>query len=806
MWKKMKTKNVPEHLQSQTVDSRAECFAVVKSLAFVQKNFRTFPGTVGLRNGFTLFDRIMGGSVQNRLSENGLSQAEFKSVIISNGEDFFEIPTEDLADALSDGFYLPRERGLTIVSNGDEVFEIPIEDVAEALQDGFRDLIATPDGSLPSPPAATSSKSDAGAVASSVEIPDEPRSTTPASIPTSPPAASASDATTDKPETPAEVADVSQAATARVEADDEATGSDEVAGTETAAVLEFGNADRIVADLAVVDVSEIALEEREDAEAERRRELQLALTTAQGVEKLRLWIALHAPTRRGIDRFMRSYGASTLLHVVLVAILWNIVFASPEKSVMHVISSVISDSELEAEEEGPPVELEVPTEATESSDDVNQMQEMMAVTQLAKVDLSPESLNIKLDLGAGEAASAEEAKGGGMTSSGTATAGAMGARSTAISMFGGTPSSEAAVEAALDWLARHQAADGGWGFNHSFTPGCNCANSGTHEGRTGATGIALLTYFGAGYTFADGPRAETIRRGVQFLLESINVNQAGYGDLKGGDKGNGGIYQHGLATAALCEALAVNRVLMRMIQQDKTVRFIDPAGNEIKYKDLKNLGGVLQNACQLATNYLVFHQDPRGGGWGYQPKSAGDTSILGWQVMALISGQSEKVVVPSATWSVISSYLNSVASGSGYSYRTGMAPKKSTTAIGTLCRMYTGATRSKVLKDSVVYLGKQGPSAGEMYYNYYATQAMFAWGDEKKEGGEKLWTKWNDKARDMLVSLQAKAGHQRGSWISTGHNEGGRHFATCLAAMTLEIYYRKLPIYQRLSLEPIKLK
>jgi len=677
-----------------------------------------------------------------------LSQAEFESVIISNGEDFFEIPAEDLADALNDGFYLPRERGLTIVSNGDEVFEIPIEDVAEALQDGFRDLIATPDGSLPSPPAAT----------------------------------------------------------AHVETEDDVANADEVEVGETTAALKFGSEDESATAPIVADLAEISVEEREDAEVERRLELQQALTTAQGAEKLKLLLALYAPTRRQLNRFMRSYGASTLLHVVLVAILWNIVFASPEKSVMHVISSVISDSDLEAEEEGPPVELEMPTDVAEASDDVNQMQEMMAVTQLAKVDLSPEILEMELVTGAGEAASADAAKGGGMTASGTATAGAMGARSAAIGMFGGTPSSEAAVEAALDWLARHQAADGGWGFNHSSTQGCNCGNSGTHAGRTGATGVALLTYFGAGYTFADGPRAETIRRGLQFLLQNINVNQAGYGDLKGGDKGNGGIYQHGLATAALCEALAINRVLMRMIQRDRNVRFIDPAGNEIRQRDLKKLGDVLQNACQLAVNYLVFHQDPRGGGWGYQPKSAGDTSILGWQVMALISGRAENVQTPTATWNGINSYLNSVASGSGYAYRTGMAPKKSTTAIGTLCRMYTGATRSKALKESVVYLGKQGPSQGEMYYNYYATQAVFAWGDDKEEGGEKLWTKWNDKTRDMLVSLQAKAGHQRGSWVSTGHNEGGRHFATCLAAMTLEIYYRKLPVYQRLSLEPIKLK
>ena len=725
-----------------------------------------------------------------------MSQADSESVIISNGEDFFEIPADDLADALSDGFYLPRERGLTIVSNGDEVFEIPLEDVAEAIQDGFRDLIADPDGSLPSPPAASSSEPNAGAVEPPVQASNKPPSPVPASV-----AAATSETATDERVTPAAATEASGAGTSSRKTEDEDRDDVPSGETEIAAALEIGTVVEAVADLA-----EVAVEEPGDVEAERRLELQQALTSAQGVEKLKLLVALHAPTRRQIDRFMRSYGASTLLHAILVVILWNVVFASSDKPVTHVISSVISDSDLEAEEEGPPVELEMPSDAAEASDDVNQMQEMLAVTQLADVDLSPETLNIKFDTGAGEAVAAEESKGGGMTSSGAATAGAMGARSKAIGMFGGTPSSEAAVEAALDWLGRHQAEDGGWGFNHSFTPGCTCANSGTYEGRTGATGAALLTYFGAGYTFADGPRAETIRRGLQFLLKSLNINPAGYADLKGGDTGNGGIYQHGLATAALCEALAIDRVLMRMIQKDKTVRFIDPAGNEIKYKDLKNLGDVLQNACQLTVNYLAFHQDPKGGGWGYQPKSAGDTSILGWQVMALISGRSEKVVAPSATWNGINSYLNAVKSNSGYSYRPGVAPAKSTTAIGALCRMYTGGTRSKALKESVVYLGTQGPSLGEMYYNYYATQAIFAWGDDKEEDGEKLWTQWNDKTRDMLVGLQAKEGHQLGSWISTGHQEGGRHFATCLAAMTLEIYYRKLPIYQRLSLEPIKLK
>jgi hypothetical protein len=121
--------------------------------------------------------------------------------------------------------------------------------------------------------------------------------------------------------------------------------------------------------------------------------------------------------------------------------------------------------------------------------------------------------------------------------------------------------------------------------------------------------------------------------------------------------------------------------------------------------------------------------------------------------------------------------------------------------------MYTGAQRSDPrLKTNINYLTDEGPSRGDMYYNYYATQAMFAWGDEKGDGGLKLWTQWNDKMRDMLVASQGKTGHSKGSWNSGGHAQGGRHFNTCLSAMTLEIYYRKLPVYQRLSLEPIELK
>ena len=59
--------------------------------------------------------------------------------------------------------------------------------------------------------------------------------------------------------------------------------------------------------------------------------------------------------------------------------------------------------------------------------------------------------------------------------------------------------------------------------------------------------------------------------------------------------------------------------------------------------------------------------------------------------------------------------------------------------------------------------------------------------------------------RDHLVKTQAKqnAGHKAGSWTFDGHHssQGGRLYNTALAAMTLEIYYRYMPIYAAKSVE-----
>ncbi len=61
------------------------------------------------------------------------------------------------------------------------------------------------------------------------------------------------------------------------------------------------------------------------------------------------------------------------------------------------------------------------------------------------------------------------------------------------------------------------------------------------------------------------------------------------------------------------------------------------------------------------------------------------------------------------------------------------------------------------------------------------------------------WTRWNNVMRDHLIRTQVKEGIEAGSWdITDPHSgPGGRLYQTCLCVMTLEVYYRHLPIYQR---------
>jgi formylglycine-generating enzyme required for sulfatase activity len=341
------------------------------------------------------------------------------------------------------------------------------------------------------------------------------------------------------------------------------------------------------------------------------------------------------------------------------------------------------------------------------------------------------------------------------------------ARSKILSRAGGNKQSEKAVERGLRWLAAHQRNDGSWCFDLRKPP-CNgmCRNSGSEGSTTAATGLALLPFLGAGYTQTQGEHRETVKRGLYYLSTRAVVTPQGL-DLRDG----GTMYGQGIATIALCEAYGMTR--------DQSLKEI----------------------AQGAVRFIVDAQDPNGGGWRYKPRDRGDTSVTGWQLTALRTGQMARLQVPSPTISLVQKFLDGVQyeQGAQYGYLTskqGDSGPEAMTAVGLLCRMYTGWSRDRMaLFRGIGLLHRWGPSQTNLYYDYYATQVLRHWDRPNRPE----WRMWNRSMRDHLVVTQSSGGHEAGSWHFPDRlgDHGGRLYNTAMAIMILEVYYRDTPLYDK---------
>jgi hypothetical protein len=333
---------------------------------------------------------------------------------------------------------------------------------------------------------------------------------------------------------------------------------------------------------------------------------------------------------------------------------------------------------------------------------------------------------------------------------------------------GGTPETEAAVKAAMKWLADHQSADGRWdprvngGGQQATVLGRDRQNAGSRAD-SAVTGLALLAFLASGQTHLEGDYREDVRRGLDFLIRT----QAADGNLAGEAETFEFMYSHAMAACALSEAYGMTR----------DTRLREPVSR--------------------AVGYTLRAQDARGGGWRYRPGDAGDTSILGWQLMTLKSAELAGIPIPENTRQGIIRYLQSVATGAHggqASYRPGEAVSRSMTAEALVCWQFLGVARNNPACDEAgdFVLGDlpNNESVSNFYYWYYGTLSMY-----QLQGT--YWRQWNAALRDAVVRRQIKDGPQAGSWDTTDvwGPSGGRIYTTALAALTLEVYYRFLPLY-----------
>jgi hypothetical protein len=336
---------------------------------------------------------------------------------------------------------------------------------------------------------------------------------------------------------------------------------------------------------------------------------------------------------------------------------------------------------------------------------------------------------------------------------------------------GGSTETEAAVKAALKWLADRQSADGHWdprvhgaGVDMNVL-GHSHQNAGSRAD-TGITGLALLAFLASGHTHRDGPYQRDVRRGLEYLVQC----QAPDGNLGGQAALFEFMYCHAMATCALSEAYG-------MTHDDR-----------------------LREPVEKAVAFTAAAQDPVGGGWRYKPGMPGDTSQLGWQLMALKSADLAGIPMPEPARQGIIRYLRSVGSGvhgGKASYRPGEQVTRTMSAEALVCWQFLGLPREDPASTETgdLLLGElPGKGLYNLYYWYYATLGMYNLGDT-------YWEQWNGALQKALVGRQIKQGPQAGCWEGDDlwGCHGGQIYTTAMATLTLEVYYRFLPLYAGVS-------
>lgn len=341
-------------------------------------------------------------------------------------------------------------------------------------------------------------------------------------------------------------------------------------------------------------------------------------------------------------------------------------------------------------------------------------------------------------------------------------------RTEVIEQLGGSDETEAAVRSALRWLADVQSPDGHWDAKQ-FGAGKERNIDGRDRGGAGAaadsgvTSLALLAFLGAGHSHQAGSYQETVAKGLNYLISK----QAPNGNLSGGAQVYEFMYCHAMATFAISECYAMTR---------------DPA---------------LETAVRRAINYTLYAQDRSGGSWRYQPGEPGDTSVLGWQLMALKSAELAGVPIPTSTRELMRRFLRSVANGRQgglASYRPGELPTRSMTAESLVCRRFLDLPLGEAAKgEAFDFILAEMPGKGPTndYFWYYATLA--AHGEQGR-----VWERWNEALQGQLLKTQVTEGELTGSWEPQGvwGGHGGRVYSTAMATLCLEVYYRFLPLYK----------
>lgn len=336
------------------------------------------------------------------------------------------------------------------------------------------------------------------------------------------------------------------------------------------------------------------------------------------------------------------------------------------------------------------------------------------------------------------------------------------------------------VQLGLAWLAAHQDPDGKWdadGFMKHDPSGDRTDGAGDPNHDVGVTGLALLAFLADANTMTRGLYKENVRRGVKWLLDEQDRESG----LVGDSIGHAYLYDHAIASLALCE-----------------VAFLDSST-------------IVRMRAQKALNLISRARAPYGV-WRYEvpPSGEGDTSVTGWMLFALKAGEEAGLKIDREAYAASLEWFDAmtdpgtgrvgyVEQGSPSSRVPGMNDKYPTekgeamTAVALLCRFFLDQEpdQTPVMEAHADLLLRTLPEwdpegfGCDMYYWYYGSYAMY-------QMGGRYWKAWRKALEPAVIDSQRMDGAAAGSWDPVGPwgYSGGRVYSTATMVLTLQAYYR----------------
>ena len=345
----------------------------------------------------------------------------------------------------------------------------------------------------------------------------------------------------------------------------------------------------------------------------------------------------------------------------------------------------------------------------------------------------------------------------------------------------GGSGTEQALRDGLEWLAKHQDNDGKWDADEfmKHDPAIDiCEGPGRADHDVGVTGLAMLAFLGDGHTTRQGLYKNKVSKAVKWMRE-----QQDFEDGLIGERVNMNfLYDHSIATLAMCEAYYFSKSPILASSAQKAVGYISQARNP----------------------YSVWR-------YAVPPNGLNDTSVTGWMIFAMKSAEEGGLKVDTAAFTDAITWFDEVTDrvtgrvgyssvGEQSSRETGVNdeyPRELTeamTAVGLLCRFFLKqepSTENIMTKHADLMLktlpewDDENGYSNDLYYWYYGSYAMY-------QMGGKHWKAWNGAMKTAILGSQESTGSAKGSWDPNGPwgMVGGRVYSTALAVLCLEVYFR----------------